>query len=852
MAKFTFSVPGRKKRTPEVQVTEPMTKAHKILGASPLNIDIPRSRGSSTDISNDFAGSSLPTSYDDSQWGSSGALGKAKVVAEPWADESGILPPNFRFDYVDDGLDDAGSSTVLRNKQSSSTIKSFYDKSKMPLSISQQTSSSAMAKGLPPKLHRMLDMDNNHNLARAKKPARLDFSGLMSASRGMMKPTTSHSDSSRSATSPSVLSSVSPGSARIGARLRKRPSRDSPLSPSAESMKLNQGARRPGNRLGELPGLYEHYEKMSFRQVLDETLEEDDVSNVEPLVVDEMSHSSGQVLLQPVAYKEPPAPATSQHLEPPAPPRVPSLDSSPLSDCAASISSGHTRTSKASLATRSFPDSDLQETSILLLSSDSEDDEYLEPATKSPKSFSKRRGSGMAESFASSETGGHTTSTTSGFPDRRQSRSTKRTSFAVSSTYLTIPSGRSSYAGYYESGTTLTSTPDLPLQSSPSAASSHSSSPLHSAATRQSQLDPSVREAPAIAASPAQRPLKTMPPPKLESGLNQIINDALLPMHHEGDATPDQPTPPLSPSSVDFYIRSAHSSVDGAGGHNRFMAVTQQEEMLLAALRQKRQTMRAPKPEPGLVDGWDSLQKHNSNGSQVTITEKMEASDFDFPLPPSFSSVSLPSSVESVGMTALPARQTNRAKPNAMPAKANDAAEPIHTDGIHSPLPIRPSSWQAVLDDIDTADTDQSSPCSEISEYASLAGGAVVPTIQIAGALDYSSRENPGLERLSAMSSSLPATGNPLSLRRISTGLGQGSFDNLLRPSRKSMSLVSEYDDDFEEPGVPRPDSPISPISPGAFPSPPTMTELHKKMARLSAVGPARLGAAPDWWQERK
>lgn len=66
----------------------------------------------------------------------------------------------------------------------------------------------------------------------------------------------------------------------------------------------------------------------------------------------------------------------------------------------------------------------------------------------------------------------------------------------------------------------------------------------------------------------------------------------------------NQPTPPLSPSSMEFLIRgqvdatTAHkgpiltlSGADNAG-NERFIAVTRQEEMLLAAMRAKRALMR--------------------------------------------------------------------------------------------------------------------------------------------------------------------------------------------------------------------------------------------------------------------
>ncbi|CAI4217455.1 unnamed protein product [Parascedosporium putredinis] len=52
----------------------------------------------------------------------------------------------------------------------------------------------------------------------------------------------------------------------------------------------------------------------------------------------------------------------------------------------------------------------------------------------------------------------------------------------------------------------------------------------------------------------------------------------------------DQPTPPLSPNSVEFYVRPP--SVPSVTNSRLIMAVTKQEEMLLSALRMKRARMR--------------------------------------------------------------------------------------------------------------------------------------------------------------------------------------------------------------------------------------------------------------------
>jgi hypothetical protein len=84
----------------------------------------------------------------------------------------------------------------------------------------------------------------------------------------------------------------------------------------------------------------------------------------------------------------------------------------------------------------------------------------------------------------------------------------------------------------------------------------------------------------------------------------------------------DQPTPPLSPNSVEFYVKSRESLQRDAmtGGsteaHNaRLMAVTRQEEMLLAALRQKRAKMRETVISEVEEDGTNRMSRSSRDSS---------------------------------------------------------------------------------------------------------------------------------------------------------------------------------------------------------------------------------------------
>lgn len=102
-----------------------------------------------------------------------------------------------------------------------------------------------------------------------------------------------------------------------------------------------------------------------------------------------------------------------------------------------------------------------------------------------------------------------------------------------------------------------------------------------------------------------------------------------------------QPTPPISPSSMELAIQNQHDSAPEHGGpiltlsgagsseDERFMAVTRQEELLLAAMRAKRARMREShqNAEPldiGLDSGYDDRKasKKESLSSIKTVKAK--------------------------------------------------------------------------------------------------------------------------------------------------------------------------------------------------------------------------------------
>ena len=286
MGAFSFAK-GRKKPPPQLVLSEPMSKAHKILGSTPLNIDSPKAWD---DASSGFSGGTA-----DSTLHSFAAEGDdisdhqvAIASDDGWANESDILPALTEAGDVasESEYSRTDIAGTLRKTQSSSTIRSWYDRSKQPLSVSQQTSSSAIAKGPPSKAHRMLDFDGSSVDPKAKKkPPMLDFSNLGSSklTRKTSQPQlrtdgTLMSNLDGTIQSPSIMSRMSPTTGKRAPRkIQKRQTKDSLISPIAASpQKEAMSSRRRGSSSKEIPSLYDHYEQMTLRQFANEQIGEED------------------------------------------------------------------------------------------------------------------------------------------------------------------------------------------------------------------------------------------------------------------------------------------------------------------------------------------------------------------------------------------------------------------------------------------------------------------------------------------------------------------------------------------------------------------------------------------------
>lgn len=179
-SKFSFPFPGRKPSTPtrdkENHTRSPnqhssyLPKAQRILGTdNELNIDSPaRDDDRSWDHpSSTSSVSGMSISISESSRSIHDGASVAESHMDRWELESGVLPRHQQLrgkpsstllgqHYGDEpGTDTSSSSRRMNREGSSSTLKSYYDRQKSPLAISQQTSASssrdlALRKGCPP------------------------------------------------------------------------------------------------------------------------------------------------------------------------------------------------------------------------------------------------------------------------------------------------------------------------------------------------------------------------------------------------------------------------------------------------------------------------------------------------------------------------------------------------------------------------------------------------------------------------------------------------------------------------------------------------------------------------------
>ncbi|KAK0640685.1 hypothetical protein B0T16DRAFT_418300 [Cercophora newfieldiana] len=910
-SKFTFPIPGRRSKPapiPPPVTTAPRTKAEKLLGTGDVVDDhtklSPEPRWGWDARSN----SGISIAVSDTTVSHSGQVGTGLGIVQEdiasgsparrgqWEEESAIIPPVVH-PGGQDGVTDASS---LRRRQSSSTITSYYDKSKLPLSISQQTSNSAMAKGLPTKASLLLDIEGVYaeppTKPKKKKPAMLDLTGLLNRQRSskFLRPETYKGlvlGPDLITKSPSIMSlspdaTPPPISQRTERHLRKKLTKESlrEASPVPEPLRQSPAAARPtlrsrGEDRGHRPtkstvdlmNLYDHYEQRSFADVLEEHAE-----------ISENSDSVGQLPTYPT-------PPTSSHNGFLAPQQLngtrmaipakhaalmgsthdvslmgtsPSSLVSPPTDTA-SVSSRHTRTSKASKRTdRSLTDLDLQQNSVLSLSSDSEDDGY-EASSKSSLAIPALSLSDGQASPTSPRSAISQRSAATAPQEGNRGKLPKRTSFATQPQFLPIPEGAPAANLPPINARTSSLTPNAIAKKQAQLLHQTSRLSIGTTSTGRTVSGGTIQGTKVGGGSPPRQPGWT-------AGINGCDDFPAPPANHGHRfpitaQSPEQPTPPLSPTSVDFYLQSHRSSkvafdIDtrsissvrslgslskgvrrgsAASSHHdsssgRFMAVTRQEEMLLAALRQKRALMRENMtPGAGLDENIDregeELQRQYTNGSSSGISRQ--------------SSMSTMRTVDASGFGPLSARPHQPQIRVSSSSSDLRRSEKVVREQILLMMD-RPSDESTGLE---TAE-----PSPDLDGFLGFDDSFDFPIPDRRGrigSVDSASGSSPKMRKTTPSPAAsglrtVPPAKEAL-LRRDADQASLRSGSRRGSDKENPDRILEDPREEEEDTGVPRPDSPISPMD---FPVPTSMT--RKKQVRLSAVGNYKPNIEAGWWND--
>ncbi|KAM3551778.1 hypothetical protein MY1884_007553 [Beauveria asiatica] len=752
MARFTF-VKGRKKSPPQLLIAEPLSKAHKILGSTPISIDSPKPWDNA---SSGFSGGTA-TSYTSTEDDSSDVRVAIAPSEDEWTSDSDMLPAIFESSGLESDSDRGTSKMTrgLRETQSSSTIRLRYD---IP------PPAPVMSKGVPSEIHKMLDLENHSNDPKLrKKPPMLDFSNLRNASRLSRK--ASHSQLRTDETVANDVGSFnrSPSTSLTpngkSQKIHKRDTKDEmPWPAVGESQHTHMmGGKNRGNLMKEAPSLYYHYEQMTLRQLRKkaETLEGEQQRNEKAMeeasTEDDEVTEAGQNLpwLHDIL---PPTPQTAF---------MTGLTPAAFRDRSNSTASKVTASTKPS---KTIAHPDLQETSMLILSSDSEEDD-------GPKIWFKIE---------------HTLS-------RRDF-----TPHAINARAVTMLAGRGP------------SRVERDVESSPNAAT----------------------------------PLANLPAAK------KLSSPANTP--------PEELTPPLSPTSVDFFLRSARSSVDDSGSHNRYMAVTRQEEMLLSAWRNKQQHNKERPSEAPLqpAEGCNTLGfPRASTAEEVEVDETDSVSsaeisaveamiEFGFPAPPSTRKKSF--FQNALAASASQSRRASTATTDQLSHFSTadtdrilDSIQPSLTPALTAETPLKgmlKSSHRCEESEqremtLDLDDTKSTPDTTDFSEY----GHLTMPSWQ-------SGRDKTSLHLSSSVSETMLIQSS--SSHTMATSKTQQL--GCVRSSPSAMvSVPEDGEPKYEYEDTPRPDSPVSPdiISPVL-----QLRTTPTNLARLSAVGSSAMMNELGWW----
>jgi hypothetical protein len=294
-------------------------------------------------------------------------------------------------------------------------------------------------------------------------------------------------------------------------------------------------------------------------------------------------------------------------------------------------------------------------------------------------------------------------------------------------------------------------------------------------------------------------------------------------------------TPPLSPSSMDFTISTVHDEAMPLHKEH-FMGVTQQEQMLITALRQKRELMRKNSEASQTSASPRRVKGHRSKASSVILTDALK---FGFPLPPgqshgvassaasASSTLNLPlQGDEDQSISGVSARTTSTAdgtifmlspppSTHHRPSR-NDMLNPSHhqtsgyeNHGNHVLLYFDPTSPPALTAEGTESKFDLRTP----EEIQPPTPRAVAPETKRYPRPRPANRRNP------------PAV-----------------EDVKIKQAPAPIPTATEID-------MPRPDSPVS-TDLSDMPNEVWSRRASNNQARLSAVGPPRLGGEFGWWDD--
>ncbi|KHE80322.1 hypothetical protein GE21DRAFT_1025294 [Neurospora crassa] len=817
-SKFPFSIPGRKAKPvppppppPQPQPPSgPLTKAQKILGTGEINIDSPWEIRASPAISNaPVSGAAHHNERDAGRRRAHHNDAEASVAHERrWDNEPEPAPRNTGWQHHErpEAMNyEVANTSHQQRRQSSSTIASYYDKQHQLQQ--QQTQNSAMAKQLPSKAHQLLDYDNGipetipEAKIRKKKSSMLDIS-----SRILKSKTSKHLKPDLVDYSAHVL----------GADMIT----NSPAMPTTPDM-----SQQPTKRRTERTD-YERYQQESYANSAGQEMYEKPGVDEGPAPDEEVS-SFPAPPLNPAARRVslslfPPAPSgrpvqtPKQPEGPPSNAFTPSSSASPHAD-SASISSRHTRTSKASKRTdRSMTELDLQMNSVLSLSSDSEEDSY-EPSTQN--SLAVPMGLGEQGPMSPASTRSASSLPASLTADYSRTKSAKRSQYGTQSQFLPIPEGAAAT--------------DVSRKSSRGSSQKTSSSKQQAASLLYQTSRLSIGST---------------------STSQTAMHGASAQLKKETNATP-----PMSPTSVDFYLQNRSSETFGAyapdnrsvysgrslgsegmgpgrrgsntssiqdNASGRFMAVTRQEEMLLAALRQKRARMREDiLAEYG--DNRDDMDGDDARDGRHSVLSESPTSRVSRQ-----SSASTMRLMEAHSLSARPhghQRPQIRISTGSVDKKSDRMSESSGQIFVMMDRQLRQSRG------------DDSEPSLDMDRFMHYddAGDEILTRGAFGGPYEGDDRRN-SRSSLGAHSTSgshraqrTPSSRSKASSRdrRDSDQVSPQTFGHLCREAERRNRIVEAPEEDDMEDGIPRPDSPISP---GDFPVPLSML---KKNLRLSAVG---------------